>query len=52
MLSTVATLTQAFDRMEAVELTAVSFLFALRLGPITRTGATALEDIDRQSGLV
>lgn len=52
VLSTGATLTQAFDRMEVAEFTARSILFALRLGPIAPIDATALEDIDRKFGLV
>jgi L-fuculose-phosphate aldolase len=52
VLTTGATLTQAFDRMEVAEFSARAVINAMKLGPIARIDAAALEAIEEKFGLV
>ncbi len=52
VLTTGATLTQAFDRMEVAEFSAQAVLSAMKLGPIARIDQAALEAIEEKFGLV
>ncbi len=52
VLTTGATLTQAFDRMEVAEFSARAVLNAMKLGPIVRIDEAALDAIEVKFGLV
>ena len=52
VLTTGATLTQAFDRMEVAEFSARAVINAMKLGPIARIDPAALEAIEEKFGLV
>jgi L-fuculose-phosphate aldolase len=52
VLTTGATLTQAFDRLEVAEFSARAVLNAMKLGPIARIDAAALDAIEEKFGLV
>ena len=52
VLTTGATLTQAFDRMEVAEFSARAVLNAMKLGPIARIDEAALDAIEEKFGLV
>jgi len=52
VLTTGATLTQAFDRLEVAEFSARAVLNAMKLGPITRIDEAALDAIEEKFGLV
>ncbi|HTZ51449.1 MAG TPA: class II aldolase/adducin family protein [Spirochaetia bacterium] len=52
VLTTGATLTQAFDRLEVAEFSARAVLNAMKLGPIARIDEAALEAIEEKFGLV
>jgi L-fuculose-phosphate aldolase len=52
VLTTGATLTQAFDRLEVAEFSARAVLNAMKLGPIARIDEAALDAIEEKFGLV
>src|SRR5271157_341638 len=52
VLTTGATLTQAFDRLEVAEFSARAVLHAMKLGPIARIDEAALDAIEEKFGLV
>jgi L-fuculose-phosphate aldolase len=52
VLTTGATLTQAFDRLEVAEFSARAVLNAMKLGPIVRIDEAALDAIAEKFGLV
>jgi len=52
VLTTGATLTQAFDRLEVAEFSARAVLNAMKLGPIVRIDEAALDAIEEKFGLV
>ena len=52
VLTTGASLTQAFDRLEVAEFSARAVLNAMKLGPIARIDEAALEAIEEKFGLV
>ncbi|MGO9309962.1 MAG: class II aldolase/adducin family protein [Spirochaetia bacterium] len=52
VLTTGATLTQAFDRLEVAEFSARAVLNAMKLGPIARIDEAALNAIEEKFGLV
>jgi L-fuculose-phosphate aldolase len=52
VLTTGASLTQAFDRLEVAEFSARAVLNAMKLGPIARIDEAALDAIEEKFGLV
>ena len=52
VLTTGATLTQAFDRLEVAEFSARAVINAMKLGPIARIDEAALDAIEEKFGLV
>jgi L-fuculose-phosphate aldolase len=52
VLTTGESLTQAFDRLEVAEFSANALLSAMKLGPIARIDAGALDALSEKFGLV